>query len=52
MNHELDVDVIFGDRDPITNTQTVTLKVPKGTDPETAKAIFLEAVKSTQEDYR
>lgn len=44
MNHELVVDVIFGDRDLVTKTQTVTLKVPKGTDPEIAKNI--------QEDYR
>lgn len=29
-----------------------TLKVPKGTDPEIAKAIFLEAIKNMQEDYR
>ena len=52
MNHELDVDVIFGDRDLVANTQTATLKVPKGTDPEIAKAIFLEAIKNTQEDHR
>lgn len=52
MNHELDVDVTFGDRDPVTNTQTVTLKVPKDTDPDIAKAIFLEAIKNMQEDYR
>lgn len=50
MNHELDV--IFGDRDLVTNMQTVILKVPKGTDPEIAKAIFLEAIKNMQEDYR
>ena len=30
----------------------VTLKVPKGTDPEIAKAIFLEVVKNMQKDYR
>lgn len=52
MNHELDVDVIFGDRDLITNTQTVTLKVPKGTDPEIAKAIFLKGIENMQENYR
>ena len=52
MNHELDVQTIFHDRDPVTNTVRVTLKVPKGTDPEIAKAIFLEAIKNTQEDYR
>lgn len=52
MNHELDVGVIFSDRDLVTNTQKVILKVPKGTDPEIAKAIFLEAVKNIQEDYR
>ena len=52
MNHELDVDVIFSDRDPVTNTQKVILKVPKSTDPEIAKAIFLEAIKNMQEDHR
>lgn len=52
MNHELDVQTIFRDRDPVTNTVKVTLKVPKGTDPEIAKAIFLEAIKNMQEDYR
>lgn len=30
----------------------VTLKVPNDTDPEIAKAIFLEAIKNMQEDYR
>lgn len=52
MNHEFDVDVIFGDRDLVTNTQTVTLKVAKGTDPEIAKGIFLEAIKNMQENHR
>ena len=52
MDHEFDVETIFHDRDPVTNTVRVTLKVPKGTDPEVAKAIFLEAVKNMQEDYR
>ena len=52
MNDELDVETIFHDRDPVTNTVRVTLKVPKGTDPEIAKAIFLEAVKNMQEDHR
>ena len=47
-----DVQVIYRDADRETNTVRVTLKVPKGTDPEIAKAIFLEAIKNTQEDYR
>lgn len=47
-----DVQVIYRDTDLETNTVRVTLKVPKGTDPEIAKAIFLEAVKSIQEDNR
>lgn len=47
-----DVQVICRDVDRETNTVRVTLKVPKSTDPEVAKAIFLEAVKNTQEDYR
>lgn len=47
-----DVQVIYRDVDLHTNTVRVTLKVPKGTDPEIAKAIFLEAIKNTQEDYR
>lgn len=42
----------MNDTDPVTNTIRVTLKVPKGTDPEIAKAVFLEAVKNMQEDYR
>lgn len=51
MNYD-DVQVIYCDVDRETNTARVTLKVPKGTDPEFAKAIFLEAIKNTQEDYR
>lgn len=47
-----DVQVIYCDTDPETNTVRVTLKVPRGTDPEIAKAIFLEAVKNMQEDRR
>ena len=52
MNHEYDVQTIFHDRDPVTNTVKVTLKVPKTVDPEIAKAIFLEAIRNTQENYR
>lgn len=47
-----DVQVIYRDADSETNTVRVILKVPKGTDPKIAKAIFLEAVKNMQEDYR
>ena len=47
-----DVQVIYRDVDPYTNTVRVTLEVPKGTDPEIAKAIFLEAIKNMQEDHR
>lgn len=47
-----DVQVIYRDFDPYTNTVRVTLTVPKGTDPEIAKAIFLEAIKNMQEDRR
>lgn len=47
-----DVQVICRDVDRETNTVRVTLKVPKGTDPEIAKAIFLEAIKNMREDYR
>ena len=47
-----DVQVVHRDVDRETNTVRVTLKVPKYIDPEIAKAIFLEAVKNTQEDYR
>lgn len=50
--NDADVQVIYRDTDPKTNTLRVTLTVPKGTDPEIAKAIFLEAVKNVQEDYR
>lgn len=49
--NDSDVQVICRDTDPETNMVRVTLKVPKGTDPEIAKAIFLEAVKNMQEDY-
>lgn len=47
-----DVQVIYRDADRETNSVRVTLDVPKGTDPEIAKAIFLEAIKNTQKDYR
>lgn len=47
-----DVQVICRDVDRETNTVRVSLKVPKGTDPEIAKAIFLEAIKNVQEDHR
>lgn len=50
--NDTDIPVIHHDTAPETNTVRVTLKVPKGTDPEIAKAIFLEAVKNMQEDYR
>ena len=50
--NDADVQVIYRDVDPETNMVRVGLKVPKGTDPEIAKAIFLEAVKNMQEDYR
>ena len=44
MNHELDVDVIFGDTDPHTNMQTVTLKVPAHINPDAARKLFLNAL--------
>ena len=50
--NDADVQVIYHDVDRESNSVRVTLKVPKGTDPEIAKAIFLEAVKCMQEDYR
>ena len=50
--NDADVQVICRDVDRETNTVRVTLKVPKGTDPEIAKAIFLEAIKNMQEGYR
>lgn len=50
--NDADVQVICRDTDQETNTVRVILKVPKGTDPEIAKAIFLEAVKNIQEDCR
>lgn len=42
--NDADVQVIYRDTDLETNTVRVTLKVPKGTDPE--------VVKNMQEDYR
>lgn len=50
--NDADVQVICRDTDLETNTVRVTFKVPKGTDPDIAKAIFLEAVKNIQEDCR
>lgn len=50
--NDADVQVIYRDTDPETNSVRVSLKVPKGTNPEIAKAIFLEAVKNMQEDDR
>ena len=47
-----DVQVIYRDADRETNTVRVTLKVPKGTDPEIAKEIFMKAIESMQEDCR
>ena len=44
MNNEFDVDVIFGDTDPYTNMQTVTLQVPAYIDPDLARKMFLNAV--------
>ena len=42
--NDADVQVIYHDVDRETNRVRVTLKVPKGTDPE--------AIKNMQEDYR
>ena len=50
--NDSDVQVICRDVDSHTNTVRVTLKVSKDTDPEITKAIFLEAIKNMQEDYR
>nr|DAJ62055.1 MAG TPA: hypothetical protein [Caudoviricetes sp.] len=50
--NDAEVQVIYRDVDQETNTVRVTLEVPKGTDLEIAKEIFLEAVKNMQEDYR
>ena len=44
MDHELDVDVIFHDPDPVANTQTVTLNVPAHINPDTARKLFLNAI--------
>jgi len=60
MNNEFDVDVIFGDTDPYTNIQTVTLQVPVHIDPDVARKMFLNAVWGQEtlnknvikEDYR
>ena len=50
--NDADVQVIYRDVDRETNSVRVALKGPNGTDPEIAKAIFLEAIKNVQEDYR
>lgn len=47
-----DVQVIYRDVDRETNTVRVALKVPKGTDPEIAKEIFMKAIENMREDYR
>ena len=44
MDHELDADVIFHDPDPVTNMQTVTLRVPAHINPDVARKLFLNAV--------
>ena len=44
--NDADVQVIYRGVDRESNTVRVTLKVPKGTDPEIAKEIFMK------EDYR
>ncbi len=44
MNNELDVDVTFHDPDPVTNTQTVTLKVPAHINPDAARKLLLNAL--------
>lgn len=44
MDHELDVDAIFHDPDPVTNTQTVTLKIPAHINPDVARKLFLNAI--------
>lgn len=50
--NDADVQVINRDVDRETNRVRVTLKVPKSTDPEIAKAIFLEVINNMQENYR
>jgi len=50
--NDADIQVLYGERDNDTNTVPVTLKVPKTMDPELAKALFMNAVKNMQEDYR
>ena len=50
--NDADAQVIYRDVDRETNSVRVILKVPKGTDPEIAKAIFLKAINNMQEDYR
>lgn len=50
--NDADAQVIYRDVDRETNSVRVTLEVPKGTDPEIAKAIFLEVIKNMQEDHR
>lgn len=44
MDHELYADVTFLDPDPVTNMQTVTLKVPAHINPDAARKLFLNAV--------
>lgn len=50
--NDADIQVLYGEHDDETNTVPVTLKVPKTMDPELAEALFRNAIKNMQEDYR
>ena len=45
-----DIELEFHDRDPITNTQKVTLTVPADVLPEVAKQMLINAIQSSVSD--
>lgn len=49
MDHD-DIQLEFSDRDPITNTQKVTLTVPADVAPEVAKQMLINAIQSSVSD--
>lgn len=44
MDRDFDVDMSFHDPDPVTNMQTVTLKVPAHINPDAVRKLFLNAI--------
>ena len=49
MDHD-DIELVFHEPDPITNTQKVTLTVPADVTPEVAKKMLINAIQSSVSD--